>query len=273
MATRNPETNPAAFLGSELRRARIAAGFGSQDVLAARLGFERSVLAKAETGERPPSADVLSAWCDACQLDPELFGRMVVLARRADGPIPEWFTDWLEAERAAHTLRIWSLVLVPGLLQTADYAKTLFLAAGADEDEADAMTDARLERQAILDRPDPPHVIVVLDEAVLHRPIGSTLVMTEQLLHLATMAERKHISIHVLPSARANAGLSGAFDIASEDGAADTLRVEGVEDVITQNRPLVRKASVIFDLVRRDALPREPSRALIQEAAEQWKAR
>ena len=53
MARRDAETNPAAFLGDELRRARLAAGFSSQDALAARLGFDRTVITKAETGERP----------------------------------------------------------------------------------------------------------------------------------------------------------------------------------------------------------------------------
>jgi hypothetical protein len=53
MARRDPETHPAAFLGDELRRARVAAGFSSQDALAARLGFDRTVVAKAETGQRP----------------------------------------------------------------------------------------------------------------------------------------------------------------------------------------------------------------------------
>ena len=75
MARRDPETNPAAFLGGELRRARLAAGFSSQDALAVKLGFDRTVVAKAETGERPPTVDVLSAWCQACGLDDELFGR------------------------------------------------------------------------------------------------------------------------------------------------------------------------------------------------------
>jgi transcriptional regulator with XRE-family HTH domain len=58
MARRDPETNPAAFLGEELRRARVAAGFSSQDALAAKLGFDRTVVAKAETGQRPPTVDV-----------------------------------------------------------------------------------------------------------------------------------------------------------------------------------------------------------------------
>jgi transcriptional regulator with XRE-family HTH domain len=152
MARRDPETNPAAFLGAELRRARMAAGFSSQEALAARLAFDRTVVAKAETGERPPTIDVLAAWCEACRLDEDLFGRLATLARRADGPVPTWFEDWLEAEREAHTLRLWSPTLIPGLLQTAEYARALFLAAGVEEDPADRMVAARLERQAVLDR-------------------------------------------------------------------------------------------------------------------------
>jgi len=123
MARRDPETNPAAFLGGELRRARVAAGFSSQDALAAKLGFDRTVVAKAETGERPPTDDVLAAWCQACRLNDELFGRLVRLARRADGPVPTWFEDWLQAEGEAQSLRIWSPTLIPGLLQTAEYAR------------------------------------------------------------------------------------------------------------------------------------------------------
>src|SRR5258708_2820690 len=85
MTRRDPEKNPAAFLGAELRRARVTAGFSSQEALAASLGFDRSVVAKAETGERPPTAEVLGAWARACQLDEDLFGRLAVLARSADG--------------------------------------------------------------------------------------------------------------------------------------------------------------------------------------------
>ena len=83
MAKRDPETDPRAFLGRELRRARVAAGFSSQDALAARLGFDRTVIAKAETGDRVPTPEVLSAWCEACNLDAELFERWAVLARRS----------------------------------------------------------------------------------------------------------------------------------------------------------------------------------------------
>jgi len=272
MDTRDPESNPAAFLGDELRRGRLAAGFSSQDALAARLGFDRTVITKAETGQRPPSIDVLGAWCQACRLDPELFGRMARLARRADGPVPTWFEDWLRAEGEAHALRIWQPLIIPGLLQTAEYARALFLAAGADEAMVEEMVTVRLERQAIFDRAEPPHVITVLDESVLRRLVGSPVIMCDQLTHLASMAGRVAISVEIVPSATgANAGLSGGFQLASCDGAPDVLNIDGVEDVTEERRALVRHATRIFDLVRGDALPRAASRALIVEAAEQWK--
>jgi transcriptional regulator with XRE-family HTH domain len=275
MARRDPETNPAAFLGGELRRARVAAGFSSQDALAARLGFDRTVVAKAETGERPPTDDVLAAWCVACHLDEDLFRRMAVLARRADGPVPTWFEDWLQAEGEAQSLRIWSPMLVPGLLQTADYARALFLAEQTDtsDDAIDALVAARLERQAILDRAEPPDVVVVLDEAVLHRLIGSPQVMHDALVRVAELSQRPYIVVQVVPASNgANAGLGGAFYIAAADGMPETLQLDGIEEQTTEKRSLVRKAAVAFDRVRGDALPRDASRDLILKVAdERWK--
>jgi transcriptional regulator with XRE-family HTH domain len=215
MARRDPETDPRAFLGRELRHGRIAAGFSSQDALAARLDFDRTVIAKAETGDRPPTDEVLDAWCEACSLDRELFGRWAAFARRTDGPVPSWFESWLEAERQAHMLRIWQPLVIPGLLQIAEYARALFLAAGADQDRSDDLVTVRLDRQAILERPDPPHVVAVIDESVLHRLTGSSQIMAEQLARVADLAERPNIAVQVVPSETgANAGLSGAFDLA-----------------------------------------------------------
>lgn len=276
MARRDPLTNPAAFLGEELRRARQAAGFASQDSLATHLGFDRTVVVKAETGGRPPSTDVLSAWCQACQLDGEMFGRLAALARSADGPVPTWFEDWLEAESEALMLRIWQPILVPGLLQTADYARALFLAAQTDtsDDAIEALVVARLERQQILERADPPDVMVVLDEAVLHRLVGSPEAMHDQLTRVADLSTRPYLCVQVVPASNgANAGLGGGFAIASTDDMPGTLRMEGVEDQTTEKRFLVRKAAVAFERVRGDALPRAASRDLILRLADElWKS-
>ncbi len=101
---RDPETNPAAFLGAELRRARLAAGISSHDKLAQMLGYDRSVIAKAETGERPPSEDVMKALVKVLGLD-QVVTRLASLARRSTG-IPAWFLDWVGIEREAATLHL-----------------------------------------------------------------------------------------------------------------------------------------------------------------------
>ncbi len=143
--------------------ARVAAGFSRQEALAGQLRFDRTVVAKAETGER--LADDRSAggvvrrraiWTWS------MFGRLAELARSAAGPVPSWFESWLE-RRGAGAL---AAVLVsrsscPGLLQTAEYARALLLAAQTDtSDEAiGALVDARLARKAIFDRPDAPDIV------------------------------------------------------------------------------------------------------------------
>jgi transcriptional regulator with XRE-family HTH domain len=76
----------------------MSAGY-TQETLAAKLGFDRTVVGKAETGERPPTTEVLSLWCEACQLDEGIFVRLASLARSVDGPVPSWFESWLEAEQ------------------------------------------------------------------------------------------------------------------------------------------------------------------------------
>jgi transcriptional regulator with XRE-family HTH domain len=271
--SRDPKTSPKARLGEELAKARENAGFATQAALAEELRTDRTVIGKAESGERPPSEPVLKAWIETCHIENvELIDTLAELARASDGPIPAWFEDFLQAEREAHTLRFWQPLIVPGPLQTADYARVLFSKARVDPAKIDGMVTARLERQKVFERADAPHTVVVLDEGVLHHLIGTPAIMHDQLMHLARLAET--LQVQVVPSSRGgNAGLSGGFTIASIDGAPDVLRMEAVEDVTEERRHLVRRAALVFDLVRGDALPCEESRTVIAEAAEQWKAR
>jgi transcriptional regulator with XRE-family HTH domain len=274
---RDPKTNPKALLGRRLRLGRVAGGFTSQESLAAKLGFDRTVVAKAETGERPPTSDVLAAWCEACGLDADLFEDLAELARSGDGPVPSWFESWLEAEREAHVLRYWSPIIVPALFHTAGYARALFLATQTDvSDEAiDALVAARLERQAILEQPDPPEAVAVIDESVLHRLIGSPEVMHDQLIHVAELAERPYVCVQVvLTAVGATAGLSGDISLASSDGGPDVLHTDAVpEGHTTESRSQVRKAAVAFERIRGYALPRAQSRDLVMEVAkERWKS-
>ncbi len=273
---RDPEADPAAYLGKLLRQARLAAGYASQDALAAALGFERSTITKAESGARAPTEDVFNKWCDVCGITGELrdvLMGLTALARHSDGPVPTWFEDYLEVEDEAYAILVWQPIVIPGLLQTEDYARALFLAEEVDSAKTTEMVAARMARQAIFERADPPQVVFVLDELVLHRLIGSPAIMAAQLAHICEMSERPTVSVHILPSENgANVGLFGGFFIASSEGRPDVVLMETVEDQTSEKRRLVRKAQIVFDHVRRDALPRGASRAIILEAAERWKS-
>ena len=267
---RDPRSDLGAYLGEELRRARLVAGIDSQELFARELGFDRTVIVKAETGSTPPSRDVASKIAARFpELCNGLYVSLAEIARKSNGPIPGWFTDWLTREREATSIRIWQPLIIPGLLQTADYARALFLAAGAG-DTLDELVTARLARQAIFDKPDPPYLWVVLDESVLHRLIGTPKVTYDQLAHLADMSERSYISVQVVPaSVGAHAGLACAFMVGSLDSEPDLLLFEAIEDQTLRDTDVVRKAAVAFDLVRGDALPRSASQDLILKVAEE----
>jgi transcriptional regulator with XRE-family HTH domain len=254
---------PRQFLGKELCRARVAAGYSSGQALADHLGFERTVIAKAESGERVPSDPVLTAWAQACNIDTEHYQRLADLARTSDGPVPAWFEYWLERERTTHMLRYWQPVIVTPIFQTAGYARALLLAAQTDtSDEAiDALVEAKLERATILDRAEPPDVVALIDELVLHRLIGSPEIMHEQLIRVAELAERPYVCVQVVPTeVGATAGLSGDINLASGDGGPDVLHTDAVpEGHTTESRSLVRKAGVAFERTRGYAMPRAPS--------------
>jgi transcriptional regulator with XRE-family HTH domain len=262
-----------AFFGAELRRARVAAGM-SQDQLGRALSFSGDLIGKVETCERAPTPE-LAAGLDRVfpHLD-GLFTRLLGLARRWEGPHPQWFRDWVQAEQEATSLRWWEPMLVPGLLQTADYARALFRAwqTATSDDELEDLVSARLERQAILDRPRPPELWVALDEAVLHRAIGSGKIMYDQLLHLADASCRPSVTVQVVPvEVGAHVGLLGAFIIAGfDDGAPSILYAErAVEGQTIERSAQVKKAALAFDRLRAEALPQGASRDLIGKVAEE----
>jgi transcriptional regulator with XRE-family HTH domain len=268
----DPGSSPAAFLGAELRRARVAAGM-SQEQFSRSLGFDRTVITKAETGERPPSPEVAAAIDEAFPHLDGLFSRLTLLARRANGRYPEWFREWVDAEQQATALRTWQPILVPGLLQTRDYARALFQAwqPAASCDDLDVLVGARIERQAILDRADPPELLAVLDEAVLHRRVGSAKIMCYQLAHLGEMSCRPAVTIQIVPAeVGTHAGLLGGFFVGGFDDTPVIVYAETAVEGITIDKPaLVSKAAQAFERLRSEALPRGASRDLIRRVAEQ----
>lgn len=268
---RNPDNDPAALLGDELRQLRIAAGYRSQDDIAAIAGTDRSVIGRNETGERPPTPELLTVMLDAYKVTGRIrsvYERLALLARArtGDGPVRIWFAGYLRAETEAHVLRFWAPVILPGLTQTEDYARALFTAMNLDEEQVSEQVATRLGRQSILTRPDPPSIIIVVWEPVLYHLIGSAEIMRDQLTRLLELSRK--VVVQVVPSRLGgNAGLGGAIALAARPGVPEVLLSGSmIEDVVTQDEDQVRRASVTFDQVRADALPRAESRAVIQEA-------
>jgi transcriptional regulator with XRE-family HTH domain len=271
----DPAESPLHFFGAEVRRARVAAGMTLAD-LGILVPCDASTVSRIEAGILSPTERFGHACDEAFPQMAGLFSRFYQDSRRWNGPYPRWFEDWLIVEREAVSLRIWQPIIIHGLLQTADYARALFLGAQSDlsDDVLEQMVAARTSRQVILDTPEPPNLLVVLDEAVLHRLVGSSKIMHEQLVHLAAVSSRSHISVQVIPAAvGAHAGLGGAFNIAAVDGRPDAMHVDSVEGITVEKSAVVRKAGIAFDLVRGDALPRWASRDLILKVAEErWNA-
>jgi transcriptional regulator with XRE-family HTH domain len=216
--------SPLRVFGAMLRRYRVKAGM-SLEQLGARVYLSDDMVGKIESGQRVPTEQFAAA-CDAL---PELntggaLGelREVLKDYLKQRAYPGWFARWPDKEATATILRWFELVVVPGLLQTEDYARALLAnRIGGSADDAEEIVAARMERQTILARDKPPELWVVIDEAVLHRRVGGACVMREQLDHLARAAQRPSVVLQVIPaSVGAHDGLPGAgFIVADFAGA------------------------------------------------------
>jgi transcriptional regulator with XRE-family HTH domain len=168
----DPGASLLAFFGAELRRRRVAAGM-SQDQLGQAINFSAALVGRVEVGERMPSPD-LAGRCDDVLATGGLFAHLRQSMDSDMHAYPAWFREFVEREREAASIREFSALAIPGLLQTGDYARELFRAgrpADSDEEISERVA-ARLERQRILDRAKPPMFWVVVDEGVLRRPVG-----------------------------------------------------------------------------------------------------
>ncbi|GAB2484231.1 helix-turn-helix domain-containing protein [Streptosporangium sandarakinum] len=272
---REPEGDPSplTFFASELRRFREQAGW-TQGQLGMHISYSIGLISMVETAKRTPTLDFAER-CD------RILGTGGVLSRMwpmlAYGALPTRFRPWVDIERQAHTLRGWHPLLVPGLLQTPDYARTVLQAdPGVTDERVQELLTARLERQKILDDGEPPLLWTVLDEGVLHRVVGGPDVMRDQLAALVAAAERKHVSIQVVPEGAgatggAIAGLEGGFFIAGVEGSLDSVFVESAAVGHVTDHP--RDVAVIckrYEAIRSAALPAQASAALIAKVMTKW---
>jgi transcriptional regulator with XRE-family HTH domain len=256
-----------ALFAAELQAARSKAAL-SRDELASRINYSASLIGMIESLRRVPRLDFAER-CDEVFGTVGTFARLQQFARTT--PLPSWFRPYAEIEATATQLRMFEHALVPGLLQVEDYARGILVTLpNTTEGDAEELVVARMERQSILDRDDPPLLWVVIDEAVLHRRVASDKVMCDQLTHLAEMSVRPNVTIEVLPfSAEAHYGLLGAFAVADVDETARVAYLETVtEGYIVESPSVVGEVMLTFDSLRSETLSRSASRDLITKRAE-----
>ncbi len=270
------ENTPRGKLIKHLRLARQKAGFTTLPPLARQMGVSPDLLSKIETGKYVPHLDTLNAWLDACNVSEELRGYITdfwVCARTttAEG-IKDFFEKYFQAEQRAAFLRMWGLLLIPGPLQTREYAQAMFRKWGMDDEEVAEQTGLRMKRHEKVDGPDAAHATALIYEPVLHFLVGTSDIMAGQLQHILELAERHNVVIQVVPVMEFIPGMEGQFDIASGPAISDTVDMIALEDHVTDNPDVAARALSVFETIRGYALNVAESRKLITEAIEKWKS-
>jgi transcriptional regulator with XRE-family HTH domain len=267
----DPRLTPVQRFGRELARVRKAAGL-SQVALSKHLGCSASLVAHIEIGDRTPKPD-LAARCDAHF---DTGDRFTQLQKDFTSPVagPGWFIRWAdEIEPKARVLRSWDPLLIPGLLQTEDYARALF-AGGlvTTEQEIEDLVRARMQRKKILERDRPPILWALLDETVLQRRIGDPAVMCGQLDHIMSVASRPTVTVQLVPQdTRCTVGLTSGFIIAELPDAPTVVSVEssGRGEALVDHE-FVSQTWDRYDKLRAEAYRPDESLGRIKEARDRW---
>lgn len=260
-------TDAAALeaLGQRLREMRRARSM-TQVSVAEVLNCDHSAVSRIESGTYPLTPQMLRA-----------VERLLSFAA-ADG-YETWFISYLEIERTATVLRTWEPLGIPGLLQTEAYARQVFRGANPGRPEADIeqRVAARLARQQIWSRSDPPAPMmpVIIGEAVLRRELGGAGVMREQLQRLLTAAESNPgVTVQVMPFGSPGcAGMLAPFVVASfaPDPRADIAYLDNALDGhLTDRREQVARLALLYDALAREALSPNDSAGLITKVMQQW---
>ncbi|MFI8456013.1 helix-turn-helix domain-containing protein [Kitasatospora sp. NPDC085464] len=269
------------MLGAKLRKIREDLRL-TVDEVSARLGWHQSKVSRLENGRYGVRANEVGMLLDVYQVtDPETREALATLAREGkrrvwwqpySDVITQHYASFISFEAEAVSIRNFESSLVPGLLQTADYARALIrqLESDATPDEINALVDVRLARQnATLRRENPLKLWAIVDEAALRRLIGSQAIMAKQLQQLIAASREPHVTLQVVPfSAGAHAGVHGSFatlefpvrgdlDVVYTEALTSSLYLERDNDVAAYDQA--------FDRLRAAALDVAPSRRLIAQ--------
>jgi transcriptional regulator with XRE-family HTH domain len=266
---------------TELKRLRESAGLTQEDV-AGQLDWHPTKIMRIETGRTAPHPNDVRVMLGLYGVaDSGVLAGLLKLAKDArqrgwwysyKDVLLSRFELFLGLESEADSIRDFELSMIPGLLQTDDYARELIRGLMAfDAAEIERRVELRMARQQILDREDAPHLWAILDEAAVHRVVGGKAIMKAQLLHLANSAEHGRTTIQVLPfSAGPHPGQTGPFIIL---GFAEPIEPEVVYmetvggNLYVDKSEEVRLFSTVFDQLRAVALSPSQSAAMLQALA------
>ncbi|OKH91343.1 helix-turn-helix domain-containing protein [Streptomyces uncialis] len=259
------------FMGEELRRLRTEANLSQED-LGLRLCLGDGMIGHFEAGRRKPNleqAQLLDLTLDT--------GGFFHRWRRwiDEGHFPDHFRAAAELEETATEIRLFGLSLVPGILQTTDYAYAVLLEGAANpatvKMEIELKLAGRSDRARVLDRPDPPVVWAMLDEAVLRRRVGGGAVMGAQLRHIAALGRAGRVRVHILPFAQgAHPLIESLLVLMAFNNAPSVAYVEGLRTGHLMDDPAsVTHCNTAYALALGQALPVEASLALLIAAAEE----
>jgi transcriptional regulator with XRE-family HTH domain len=197
------------LLGARLRELRETAGISQEDAASAIRGSE-SKICRMELGRHRIKAQDVTDLLDLYKVTADERTTLLALAaetnragwwRGYSDVVPDGFQPYLGLKHAAGMIRDYQVQFVPGLLQTADYARAVLRIGtrGTPDPQTDQRVSLRMRRQQILHRQAPPRLWAVIDEAALRRPVGGTAVARAQLEHLIEMAQLSHVRIQIAP--------------------------------------------------------------------------
>lgn len=200
-------TMPRRRLRGELRRAREAANMSQRDVAAA-MDWSPSKLIRIESGQVNISTNDLRALLGHYGIDNDRIDALVAVARAAREPTP-WsiyrsvasaeYIAFLGLESSASVIRNFEPILVPGLLQTEDYARSVIeMLEGENRHRVDSLVNLRMRRQEILERENAPSMHFIMDEAVVRRVVGSPEIMRRQLQEIHRLAEEDRVTVRIV---------------------------------------------------------------------------
>jgi transcriptional regulator with XRE-family HTH domain len=268
------------LLGTQLRRLREARGITREDA-GYRIRASESKISRMELGRVGfKERDVVDLLALYGVDNGEERDALVTLAREANAPgwwhqyadvLPDWFQTYVGLEEAASVLRVYEVQFVPGLLQTADYARAVMTRGwpGAPAEDIERRVAMRITRQELLTKQSGPRLWAVVDEAALRRPMGSPEVFRSQLEHLIQVTQDVRITLQVTPFGTGGPiAEAGAFTIMRfpEEDLPDVVYLEQLTSALyLDKREDVERYSEVMERLSVESEPPERTADILRE--------